>query len=145
MTQTNALNTLQAKLNAGANTDQEPKTLVVEEKFQEYKAARSSMRLITDGGIRITFTNFRLLTQTKEVIEYLDDQLKKGLQGITKGELLTMADVNPMATLRREMEAKVRAEIAEELKQAALGNTKDMGSTEHSAQISPANTKNVAS
>ena len=121
-----------------------PTDLVAAEKFQEYKAARPSVRLITTGGIRILFTNFKLLTQTKEVIEYLDAEIARGLPGITKGELLTLDDVNPMQTLRREVEAKVRAEIAEEAKQAALGNSRDMGGTEAKAQIAPASTKAVA-
>lgn len=126
---TNAQSTIAAKLAETKEESQEPKSLVAEEKFQEYKSALSSVRLITDGkpGIRITFTNFKLLTQTKEVIEYLNKEIKLGLPGITKGALLSLDDVNPMQTLRREMEAKVRAEMAEEAKNAALGKTKDMG------------------
>lgn len=107
-----------------------PKTLVEEGKFQEYKASRSSVRLITKGGTRITFTNFRLLTQTKEVIEYLDDEiLKRGIPGITKGDLLTLDEVNPMQTLRRQVKAELLEELKQEASDKAAGITRNMGET----------------
>lgn len=119
--------------------------LAAEEQFQEYKASRPSVRLITTGGIRITFTNFRLLTQSAAAIAYLDEEIKSGgLPGITKGELLTMADVNPMQTLRREVEAQVRAELKQEAADAVEGKSKDMGSTEAAAKLNVATTKAVA-
>lgn len=132
-----------ANLNS-SQQDDSPEKLVVEEKFQEYKSARSAMRLITTGGIRITFTNFKLLTQNPDVIEYLDKEIKSGLQGVTKGELLTLDEVNPMATLRREIEQEVRAKLIQEAADKAAGVSKDMGSTEFKANISPANSDNVA-
>ncbi len=142
---TNTSNTVAAKLAASKQNQEKPKSLVVAEKFQEYRSSRSAMRLITTGGIKITFTNFRLITQTKEVIEYLDDEItKKSIPGITKGELLTLDEVNPMQTLRREMEAKVRAEMAEEAKSAALGKSPDMGETANRSYIAPLGSNSVA-
>lgn len=143
----NANTTIASKLAVTAAASKAPieeKDLVVAEKFQEYKSARSSMRLITFEGIRITFTNFKLLTQNEDVINYLDDEIKKGLPGVIKGALLTLADVNPMETMRREMELKVRAEIAEEAKQAALGTSKDMG-TYATPKLNPAGSDTTAS
>jgi len=121
----------------------EATSLVDSKQFQEYKSSRSAMRLITDTGIKITFTNFRLLTQTKEAIEYLDKEIASGLPGITKGKLLTLDEVNPMETMRRDLESKIRKELAEEAKQAALGNTKDMGSY-GAANLNPSSSKTVA-
>lgn len=125
----NAAVVLQAKLNQQAATEDEPKSLVADDKFQEYKSSRPSIRLITKTGIRITFTNFKLLTQTKEVIEYLNDEIEKGLPGITKGKLLTLDEVNPMQTLRREIEAEVRADLIKEAADKAAGISRDMGTS----------------
>jgi len=123
-TQTNVQATLATKL----AESKEPATLVVEEKFQEYKSARPSVRLITEEGIRVTFTNFRLLTQTKEVIAYIDKELaRNGLPGISKGALLTLDEVNPMQTLRRQIEMEMREKLKQEAADAATGVTRDMG------------------
>lgn len=115
-----------------------------EQEFQEYTSARSSTRLITESGFRITFTNFQYLTQNEEAIAYLDEQIKLGLAGITKGKVLTTSDLNPMEALRKTMEAEIRAKIAEEAKNEALGITKDMGVTGGAPSISPASSKAVA-
>lgn len=115
-----------------------------EEEFQQYKSAKPSIRLITEKGFRITFTNYTYLTQNEDAIAYLDRQIEAGLQGVTKGEVLTTSDLNPMAKLRKELEAQIRAEMAEEAKNAALGITRDMGETEAKAGIKVATAKDVA-
>ena len=130
MTKTNAQTTIAAKLKETKQPETTPEELVVEEKFQEYRSARPSVRLITEEGIRITFANFRLLTQTEQVIEYLDSEIARGLPGISKGELLTLDEVNPMQTLRREIEAEMREKIKQEAIDKASGVTRDMGETD---------------
>lgn len=114
--------------NIAAETALESKgTLVKKEKFQEYKSARSSTRLITNGGIKITFVKFRLLTQSPAVIDYLNAEIEAGMPGITKGDLLTLDEVNPMATLRREVKEEVLAEIRQEAIDKVEGNKRDIG------------------
>jgi uncharacterized membrane protein YqjE len=131
MTQTQA-QTSAAALQANKTTEiklEEKGTLVKEEKFQEYKSSLTSIRLITKGGIKITFTKFKLYTQSPAVIAYLDDEIKNGLPGITKGALLTLDEVNPMATLRREVKAELLEELKQEAADNAAGVTRNMGET----------------
>lgn len=119
-------------------------TLVEKEQFQEYKAARSSVRLITHGGIKVTFTDFRLLTQSPAVMDYLNSEIKAGtLPGITKGELLTLDEVNPMATLKRKVRAELLEEMKKEASDKAEGITRDMGESAMQ-KLNPANSGHVA-
>lgn len=115
-----------------------------EEEFQQYNSAKPSVRLITEAGFRITFTNYTYLTQNEDAISYLDRQIASGLQGITKGEVVTTSDLDPMAKLRKELEAKIREELAQEAANAAKGITRDMGDTESKAGIKVATAKDVA-
>lgn len=114
------------------------------EKFQEYKSARVAVRMMTPEGIRITFTGHKFLTQNEAVIAYLDSEIKAGATHITKGEVLTTDDLDPMATLRREMKEEVRKEMEEEAKKKALGIVPNMGSTANKPTIQTSNSKDVA-
>ena len=116
----------------------------VEQEFQQYKAAKAAVRLITREGIRITFTNFQYLTQNPDVIDYLDEEIAKGLQGITKGGVLSTSDLDPMQSMRKQARADLMAELEQEALDEAKGVSKDMGETEHKAQISPMSSKSVA-
>jgi hypothetical protein len=116
-----------------------------EQEFQQYRCAKASTRLITTSGFRITFTNFQYLTQNAEAIDYLDSQIAcNGIQGITKGDVLTTSDLNPMEALRKTMEASIRKEIAAKAVADALGESKDMGYTDPLAKLNAATSKNVA-
>lgn len=99
--------------------------------YQQYKSAKPSTRIVTDKGIRIAFVGFELLTTDEQVIDYLDAQIKiHGLPGITKGEALTLADRDPMATLERQLRDKIRGELEAEMLAKAKGEVRDMGATE---------------
>lgn len=99
--------------------------------YQQYKSAKPSTRIVTDKGIRIAFVGFELLTVDEHVIDYLDAQIKvHGLPGITKGEALTSADRDPMATLERQLRDKIRAEIEAEMLAKSKGEVRNMGDTE---------------
>jgi hypothetical protein len=114
--------------------------------FQQYKASRSSARIVTDKGIRITFAGFELLTHDPAVIEYLDAQIAiHGLPGITKGEALTLNDRNPMATMERKLRIQIKKELEEEAAARARGEFKDMGSTEGAPKMKVLTSNQTAS
>ena len=117
----------------------------VEAQFQQYKSARPAVRLVTYSGLRLTFTNFQFLTQSEEAIDYLDSEIAKGLQGISKGDVLTTSDLDPMQSMRKQVRAELLAELKVAAANEAVGNSRDMGETENKAKISPASTKQVAS
>ena len=140
---TNSAAALLAGLRAKAAADAE--TAPPEQVFQQYKSARPAIRLVTPTGLRITFTNFQFLTQNEEFIAYLDLEISRGLQGITKGDVLTTSDLDPMQSMRKKVRAELLAELQEEASNAAAGISKNMGETKNRAQISPASTKQVIS
>ena len=139
----NSAASLLAGLKAKAAAD--AKTAPVEQEFQQYKSARPAVRLVTSAGLRLTFTNFQFLTQNSDAINYLDSEIAKGLQGITKGEVLTTSDLDPMQSMRKKVRAELLAELHEQASNEAAGKSRDMGETKNKAQISPASTKQVIS
>lgn len=100
-----------------------------EKKFQHYKSSRQAMKMISKTGRKIIFVNYQYMTCEKDIIEYLNEEIELGLNVITKGELLTSEEADPMAALKRKHIAEYLAKKAEELKNVALGVSKDMGST----------------
>jgi hypothetical protein len=141
---TNTPNTA-ASLLAGlqAKAEADAATAPAEQEFQQYKAAKSAIRLVTKEGLRITFTNFQFLTQNQDAIDYLDSEIARGLQGITKGGILATSDLDPMQSMRKKVRLELLAELQEQASNEAAGNSKDMGETKNKAQISPASTKQV--
>ena len=69
-------------------------------KYQHYKCARTAMRLITTKGKKVIFTAFEFITADPDIIEYLDEEIKQGLNIIVKGALLTADDIDPMPPAR---------------------------------------------
>ena len=124
-----------------------PKT--EERKFQHYKSSRQAVKLISKTGRKIIFVNFQYLTCEKEIIEYLDEEIELGLNVITKGELLTSAEADPMASLKRKHIAEYLAKEQKELTDAALGKSKDMGNTKSKEALAsganPLSSKGVVS
>lgn len=114
-------------------------------KWQHYASARPALRMITKEGIRISFTKFSFMTQQQEVIDYLDDEIAAGLNVITKGELLTAEESDPLEALRRKHIAEYKQE-QEDAKLAELrGESRDFGSTAgNGAKLKPTSTKDVA-
>jgi hypothetical protein len=138
----NSAASLLASLKAKAETD--AATAPVEQQFQQYRSAKPAIRFVTTVGLRITFTNFQFLTQNPDAIDYLDLEIAKGLQGVTKGEILATSDLDPMQSMRKRVRAELLAELQEQAKNEVAGISKDMGETKNKAQISPASTKQVA-
>ena len=99
-----------------------------EESYQQYTASRVSTCLITPSGKRVNFTNYQYYTKDAEIIAYLDQEIKRGLIGFTKGKVLTVAELNPEAAKRRE--------IIEEFKASQEG--RDFGSTKPESERSTA-------
>lgn len=137
-----------AKAAAESGNTTEPKTEVKAkaepENFQEYKSAKSAMRLVTADGFRITFTNFRYLTQNSNVIAYLDAEIANGMHSITKGDVVTTEDLDPNAAIKRQAVADYIAEQKKLKADAADGKFPDMGSTELQ-KLNPTNTSSTVS
>lgn len=121
--------TMNTAISATAQVTQTAATPKETPKFQQYLLSRKSTQMITHKGTKFSFVNNQLLTRNAEVIAYLDEEISLGLRDVTKGELMTSEQADPMAALKANMKKQLLAEIAEEAKQAALGNTPDMGST----------------
>jgi len=115
-------------------------------KYQHYSSARIAMRLVTEKGKRIIFTGFEYYTQDEDIIKYLDDEIKQGLPGITKGKLMSFAEKDPMEKLKREIIAEHEEKKAQEAADAARGIKKDMGNTKEKgeAAINPLGSDKVA-
>jgi predicted transcriptional regulator len=114
-----------------------------EAKYQHYACSKSSVKLTTPTGIRIAFTQHQYMTNDESVIEYLDAEIKAGLNIITKGELLTEKESDPLERLREKHIAEYIA--AEQAKKEAIGRgeMRDMGSTGKET-MKVATTKDVA-
>ena len=114
-----------------------------EAQYQHYKSSRPSMRMITTEGKNISFTGYEFLTQDEDIIEYLDYELSKGLPGITKGELMTLSDKDPMEALKRKIIKEYEDKKAKEASDKSRGVTKDMGNTQVS-RVNPLSSDNTA-
>ena len=82
--------------------------------FQHYTSAKTTMRMITPKGARITFIDNSFVTSDSEVIRYLDRELKNPTLGITKGKLMTAEDADPMKALKAKIIAEHEAKKATE-------------------------------
>lgn len=97
-------------------------------KFQHYNSSVSSMRMITKNGTHIIFVLGQFITSNPECINYLNAEIDLGLPQVTKGELMTAEEADPMAALKRrhiaeylatkkleEEELAVQAELASQV------------------------------
>ncbi len=125
-----------------------PRDAVVQEdvKYQHYTSSRISMRIVTPIGRVINFVNYKYITANEELISYLDSQIKAGMNSITKGELLTLKEADPMESLKQRIIDEFLAEQAERAKLAPtipnFGDTKTK--QELAASINPATSNDVA-
>ena len=111
-----------------------PVVAVEKPKFQHYISSLISVQLITTMGKRIKFNNYSYITEEKDCIDYLDDEIAKGLRGIYKGELLTKEESDPKERYKAQI-------IAEHY--AALAKGKDFGTTEGAKPLGAASSKVV--
>ena len=106
-----------------------------EQKFQHYTSSRQSMRMITEEGRKVTFVNYEYMTCEQAIIDYLDMEIGKGLKVITKGEMLTSKEADPMEALKTK---HIKEYLAAEMKEAqdkAVGITKSMGNSKSKEQL----------
>jgi hypothetical protein len=109
-------------------------------KFQHYSSAKSSMKMITPGGLLITFTAYSFQTNNEVMIEYLDSEISIGNTALTKGELLTEEEASPIAALKAKHFAEFEAQQA-----ATVAAGRDMGNTTDVPKaINPVSTDEVA-
>lgn len=116
-----------------------------EKKFQHYGSGRSSTRVVTTTGRRIDFTNHQFITGDKDLIDFLNGEIDAGLHGITKGQLMTSEEANPMEALKASHFKEFQEMQAEALKRQALGIERDMGATKATSKmpLNPTSTKAV--
>jgi len=134
------LNNLAAtpKINNTTNTEA---TAENDLKYQHYSCSKQSTKLVTTNGKTVVFTNYSLITKDEDVIDYLNDEIKKGLNIITKGQLLTHKEADPMEALK----AKHVKEYLASIEAAKSAPVKDMGSTAGASKVGAASTRNVPS
>ena len=106
-----------------------------EQKYQQYTSSRQSMKMITTKGRKIIFVGYKYMTCEKEIIDYLDHEIANGLKVVTKGELLTSKEADPMEALKTKHIKEYLAKEQQELTDIALGKTKDMGNTKSKEAI----------
>lgn len=92
---------------------------VSEPKYQHYNCSKQSMKMLTTKGTPIIFVRGEMATTNKEVIAYLDKEIELGLNVVTKGQLLTAAESDPMTKYRETVIADYLAEQAKNAKKAA--------------------------
>jgi len=116
-----------------------------ERKFQHYAYAKAATQMITPLGKKFSFVSGTFITDDSEIMEYLDECIAAGMREITKGSLLTAKDADPMRAVKDAAIAEYKAELAEKVKNEALGNYPDMGtiSTEGAAKLGAASTRQV--
>lgn len=120
-------------------------TLQEVQMFQQYKCSKPSMRMMTSKGKKLYFIKFELLTQDEDIIEYLDYEITQNPRlGITKGAMMSLDEKDPMAALKRQHIAEYIAEQAKKASDAALGITRDMGTTDRASHIMASHSGNVA-
>ena len=101
-------------------------------KYQHYTSAKISVTLISTKGKRIAFSNFEFITADQDIITYLDEEIANGIGIITKGELLTSKEADPMSALRERHIAEYLKEQEGDEKDGAkaMGDTKSPTATE---------------
>lgn len=143
------LDTLKANLNYGAEatdaastepTAEVTPTAAPEPKveatvFQHYASSRIAMRLVTTNGKKISFTNYQFITADPDIIDYLDAEIKAGINVITKGKAMTSEEADPMASLKR----KHIAEYLEQQKEESAKAPRDFSGSEESSKINKIN------
>lgn len=100
-----------------------------EKLFQQYNSSRISMRLLTKTGRPIIFAGYSFITSDQDLIEYLDEEIKLGLNCISKGEAVTSKEADPMSALKDKHIAEYKAQLLAEKVAAAKGEEPDMGTT----------------
>jgi hypothetical protein len=108
-------------------------------KFQHYASSRGNIRLVTAQGIPISFVNFKYITDNAHCIEYLDSEIALGIGIITKGELMTAKEADPMEALRAKFIAEYEAERAAEVPND-MGTTAANGIVPGSIKLNPSST-----
>ena len=89
-----------------------------ERQYQTYFHSMSSSKMLTDKGTPIIFQEHKCYTDVQEVMDYLDKEIAGGLKLITKGELVTSEDLDPMAAIKKRVIAEY---LKDQEKLAAAG------------------------
>lgn len=121
------------------------KVATADKKFQHYAYSKQSTQMITPTGKKFSFVASKLITDDEEIIEYLDTEIKNGLNTITKGALLSAKESDPMRKIKAQAVEDYKKEQAELAKNDALGIKADMGSTDtgKSKPFSPVSTTDL--
>lgn len=113
-----------------STTEVDPAPPVLEEKkFQHYHSSLTSMTMISKIGQRINFVGGKYITADPSIISYLDGEIETGLREVTKGELLTEKEADPMEVFKAKVIAEYIEQQALDAVNAALGVKKDFGAS----------------
>ena len=118
-----------------------------EKTYQHYTSAKPAMKLLTTKGKLIIFTHHNYITDDEECIDYLDAEIKLGLNAVTRGDRLTSAEADPMASFKAQIIKEHEDKKAKEASDKAKGIIPNMGNTKsaNAAAINPLGSGGVAS
>jgi hypothetical protein len=105
---------------------------IPEIKYQHYNSSRVAMRMITYGGKAISFANYKFITADPDIIQYLDTEIERGLNTVTKGELLTTDEADPMKALKK---AHIQEYLDAKAAETSANYSADMGNTKSDEAI----------
>ena len=100
-----------------------------EKEYNVYHCARDTMHMCTPKGRDIRFVDKRVVTDNKEVIKFLDSEIKAGNRFITvskENPTVKSSDLNPMATIKKNI---IREFLLEQAAEAEANKPRDMGTT----------------
>jgi hypothetical protein len=100
-----------------------------EKKYQHYSSSIQSIKTITPKGKKVVFVRGEFITDDKDIISFLDEEISNGLKVFTKGALLTHEEADPMANLKKRHIEEYLAEEKRKATDLALGKLPNMGST----------------
>jgi hypothetical protein len=130
---------LKDKLATGTGTSaapeqetQEAQEAIPDIKYQHYNSSRVAMCMTTYAGKKISFANYTFITADPDIIQYLDTEIDRGLNTVTKGKLLTTAEADPMKILKA---AHFQEFIDAQANAAGAGYSADMGNTKSKEAI----------
>ena len=109
--------------------------------MQVYTGDMRNFSTYTPDGLRIVFNEFKHITDSPKVIEFLDGEILNKTASWTKGEPIQSFVGDPMEELEKKFREKFEAEQKQRAIDIAMGQgSRDMGTTEDAPKVNAAST-----
>ena len=106
--------------------------------YQTYRSTLTSHKMVTPGGKVLQVIGNQFVTNNEDDIAFLDAEIKAGFPYLTKGDVVTSEELDPMVALRKKIIAEYLASEA-----AELGGQPD-ASTSDTPTLTPVSSEKVA-